>query len=244
MAREYAAARPGYPPEFWAATAERRPGAPAPAVDLAAGTGAATVDLVATGGPVIAVEASPVMVARAAERLRGQPDWAGAAAGRAEAIPLATASVGLVTVAQAFHWFEAVPALDEIARVLAPGGLLALFWNVSEEDPFMEDVRILLGEYNPGYGRPVTRAMLPTPEALTGHPEFRVEPPRLFPHARPMTVDRFVAYAFSWSYGGGALEPDRWAPFERELRARIDHHHGDEPWEERLVTAAHFARRA
>ncbi len=38
-----------------------------------------------------------------------------------EALPLANRSVDAVTVAQAFHWFDARRALAEIARVLRPG---------------------------------------------------------------------------------------------------------------------------
>ena len=46
--------------------------------------------------------------------------------GTAEALALADASVDAVTVAQAFHWFDAARALPEIHRVLRPGGVLAL----------------------------------------------------------------------------------------------------------------------
>lgn len=50
-------------------------------------------------------------------------------AGSAEAIPLPDASVDVVTVAQAFHWFEFDAALAEVHRVLRPGGGIALLWN-------------------------------------------------------------------------------------------------------------------
>ena len=53
--------------------------------------------------------------------------------GTAESIPLPDASVDVVTVAQAFHWFDAPLALAEIARVLRPGGGLAILWNERDE---------------------------------------------------------------------------------------------------------------
>lgn len=99
--------------------------------DLAAGTGKLTVDLVARGAEVVAVE--PVAGMRA--RLAADGRLAGVEVhdGTAEAIPLPDASVDVVAVGQAFHWFDAPVALAECARVLRPGGLLALLWNVRDE---------------------------------------------------------------------------------------------------------------
>jgi SAM-dependent methyltransferase len=95
-------------------------------LDLAAGTGKLTRSLVARGLDVVAVEPLPGMRDRLAHEVPG----ATALAGSAERIPLADGSVKAVCVAQAFHWFEAETALGEIARVLVPGGLLAILWNL------------------------------------------------------------------------------------------------------------------
>ena len=96
-------------------------------LDLAAGTGKLTRPLVASGARVIAVE--PVAEMRAA-----LPASVEALDGTAESIPTGDGSVDLVTVAQAFHWFDGDAALTEIHRVLRPGGHLALLWNRRVED--------------------------------------------------------------------------------------------------------------
>lgn len=98
------------------------------AVDLGAGTGKFTPRLRATGATVIAVE--PVAAMRA-ELVALNPDVE-ALDGSATEIPLADASVDAVACAQAFHWFANPTALAEIRRVLKPGGVLGLIWNVRD----------------------------------------------------------------------------------------------------------------
>jgi ubiquinone/menaquinone biosynthesis C-methylase UbiE len=97
-------------------------------VDLAAGTGKLTRPLVASGAHVIAVEPLAEMRAVLAAAVPG----ADVVDGTAESMPLADASVDALTVAQAFHWFDAPAALAEIARVVRPGGAAALMWNVRD----------------------------------------------------------------------------------------------------------------
>ena len=91
-------------------------------VDLAAGSGKLTRPLAALGCEVIAIE--PVAEMRAAIG-----PTARALDGTAEAMPLPDDSADVVTVGQAFHWFDGPVALAEIERVLRPGGALALVWN-------------------------------------------------------------------------------------------------------------------
>lgn len=129
-AAAYEIARPGYPDEAIALLASEVGVGPGVEVcDLAAGTGKLTRRLLDLGARVTAVE--PV------EAMRAQAEVAAPKAthvdGTAEAIPLADASVDVVTVAQAFHWFDALAALAEIARVLRPDGRLAILWNERDE---------------------------------------------------------------------------------------------------------------
>src|SRR5262249_54933891 len=101
--------------------------APGPRVlDLGAGTGKLTGTLVALGVDVVAVEPDPAMLAelhRSLPAVRALP-------GSAESIPLPDASVDAVLSGNAMHWFDMDLAGPEIARVLAPGGVLAGLWNV------------------------------------------------------------------------------------------------------------------
>ncbi len=98
-------------------------------LDLGAGTGKLTRDLAGRGLEVMAVEPSDGM---RAELSRCLPDVA-VLAGTAEGIPLDSASVDAVLVAQAWHWVDPSRAVPEAARVLRPGGRLGLLWNCREE---------------------------------------------------------------------------------------------------------------
>ncbi|MET0911859.1 MAG: methyltransferase domain-containing protein [Acidimicrobiales bacterium] len=129
-ADDYVAARPSYPSAVFDLLADELGlGPETDVLDLAAGTGKLTEDLVARGARVVAVE--PVAAMR--ERLVALLPDIDARDGTAEALPLDDASVDLVTVGQAFHWFDAPTALAEVRRVLRPGGGLAMIWNVRDE---------------------------------------------------------------------------------------------------------------
>ena len=124
----YERGRPGYPDEL----VRELVGAAGPGgvvLDVAAGTGKLTRQLVAAGVGCVAVEPSGGMRDVLARAVRGTP----VVAATAEALPVAGGRVDLVTVAQAFHWFDTVPALAELARVLRGGGWLALIWNERDE---------------------------------------------------------------------------------------------------------------
>jgi SAM-dependent methyltransferase len=124
---QYARTRPGYPVEAldWIA-ATTGLGPTADVLDLAAGTGKLTRSLETRGYRLVAVEPLPGMRSQLVQDLPGVR----VLDGTAEHIPLSDGSLDAVLVGQAFHWFEPDAALDEIARVLRPGGWLVLLWNL------------------------------------------------------------------------------------------------------------------
>ncbi len=127
VAAAYDRYRPGYPAPAidWALAP-----APGPVVlDLGAGTGKLTEAVRAQPGrTVTAVEPDPAMLAQ----LRMRFPHVDARLGTAERIPLPDADVDAVVVGQAWHWFDHAAAADEIARVLRPGGVVAIVWNTED----------------------------------------------------------------------------------------------------------------
>jgi SAM-dependent methyltransferase len=98
-------------------------------LDLGAGTGIFTGQLMPFCANITAVEPTPGMRKVLSERL----PKVNVLDGRDVAIPLPDATVDCVVVAQAFHWFDAPLALEEIHRVLVDGGRLGVLWNERDE---------------------------------------------------------------------------------------------------------------
>jgi SAM-dependent methyltransferase len=125
-AEEYEATRPSYPEEILALLPIAND---ASVLDLGAGTGKLTRVLARRFAHVTAVEPLDGMrgiLERVVPGVEALP-------GSAERIPLDDASVDAVFAAQAFHWFDHDRAIPEIARVLRPGGILALVWNGGDD---------------------------------------------------------------------------------------------------------------
>lgn len=126
--------RPGYPREI-VAVLERdgalRPGAVV--ADIGSGTGKSATPFLEAGYSVIGVEPNDEM-RRAAERLLADQPRFRSVSGRAEATTLPDASVDLVLVGQAFHWFDRTAARREFRRILRGGGAIALVWNERKDD--------------------------------------------------------------------------------------------------------------
>lgn len=110
-------------------------------VELGAGTGQLTARLLELGHGLVATDPLLPLVRRLADRLDVP-----AVVASAEHIPVASRSVDVVVCAQSFHWFEHDDALPEIARILKPGGQLAVVWNLRDEGtPWVRKLNRIIG---------------------------------------------------------------------------------------------------
>lgn len=184
-AEAYAYGRPSYPVEAlrWVVpqTATR-------VLDLAAGTGKVTEQLLAMGLDVIAVEPLDEMRALL-------PAGAESRAGTAENIPLPDGSVDSVVVGQAFHWFDAEPALAEIRRVLRPGGTVGLLWNLDDDRvPWVAELcRVTSWDASASQMDPQA------PPPYDGVAGLSTPVRRVFDHSEDYDADRLVAMIASRS---------------------------------------------
>lgn len=137
VADAYDRARPSYPDEAvsWLTGTGR-----SLVLELAAGSGRLTEVLHHQGQRVIALDALPEQLAVLRDRVP-----VAHVAGAAEQLPLPSRSVDLVVCGQAFQWFDAGAALREAARVLRPGGVIALAWNTYDTSvPWVRRLKALI----------------------------------------------------------------------------------------------------
>jgi len=122
---------------------------PAVVVDLGAGTGISARRWARHGYAVTGVE--PNVRMRAAAELAGAASYRG---GTSTATALPDAHASMVIACQAFHWFDLVPTLREIDRILRPGGWAMAAWNFRDTDtPQMDGYDALLRTHSTEYRR-------------------------------------------------------------------------------------------
>jgi SAM-dependent methyltransferase len=194
VAREYATFRPGYPPELFAWLARIVPARGA-VWDCGCGNGQASVPLADYFARVHAtdVAAEQIDVAQAHPRVTYS-------VAPAEHSGLGDASVDLVTVAQALHWFDVVAFYAEVRRVGTPGAVLAV-WNYPRprfEDEAMDRLfndfyTKVVGPYWPPERRHIESnyTTLPFPFTEIEHPPFALD--------LDWPIERVVGYVSSWS---------------------------------------------
>lgn len=189
----YAACRPTYPDALFEQLATLAP-ARQRAWDCATGNGQAAIGLVQHFHEVIATDASAEQIAHA----QAHPGVEYRTA-QAESSGLDSASVDLVSVAQAAHWFDLDAFYREVRRVLRPGGVLALwcYERLSISPALDAHIELFYSDLLAPYWPPERRFV------ETGYRDLPFPFPRI--DAPPMvmqatwTLDQLMGYFATWS---------------------------------------------
>jgi ubiquinone/menaquinone biosynthesis C-methylase UbiE len=194
-AQGYARFRPGYPDALvdWV-MAEAAVGEGDRAADIGCGTGILTRMLALRGLDVTGIDPNEDMLTEA----RAAGGGAEYRRGDAEATGLDDDSVALVTVAQAFHWFDLDAALAEFHRIVAPDGHLTAVWNIRGEGAFMAEYDALLRRFSSEYE--VLESWETTLEQLKRHPRAIDLRERWETHAQRFDLGGLRGRAWSSSY--------------------------------------------
>jgi ubiquinone/menaquinone biosynthesis C-methylase UbiE len=231
VAEIYDSNRPEWPAATAAWLTGAEPGGPLSAkvggldvLDLGAGTGKLTRTLVEAGHRVTAVDPSEGMLAVLSASL----PQVQALVGTGEAIPAGANSTDVVTVAQAWHWMDPSATPIECARVLRPGGLLAIGWHrrvlagwVAELEELAEAPTEQLPASVRSHG-----GLLQFP-AVFGELEHTT-----FEYEQRLTPEQLVALTSSWSYV--ITRPDR-----EQVLARVESLGRREAGSDGLITLPH-----
>lgn len=130
----YSKARPNYPDALFSyLLAEGVINKDTIAADIGSGTGIFTIALSKFANSVFAVEPNDDMRIKAEEKYKTIANITSINA-TAENTSLPDCSVDLVTVAQAFHWFDRVVFKHECKRILKSNGKVVLVWNDRDSD--------------------------------------------------------------------------------------------------------------
>jgi SAM-dependent methyltransferase len=165
MAAEYAEARPPYPEAiFETLESESVIGPGVRVLEIGAGAGLATRELLSRGSDVVALEPGPQLAS-----LIGNVFAIQVLPARLEDATLASSDFDSVVAATAMHWIDLSVALPKIHRTLRPGGSLAVWRNVfgddSVETPFRDRINEIVAKRDqPDAGK--TRDQRPTIEEL------------------------------------------------------------------------------
>ncbi|GAC1655184.1 MAG: class I SAM-dependent methyltransferase [Vulcanimicrobiaceae bacterium] len=187
LASDYQSAHIGYSPELYAMMESLGLNRRGSILDVACGTGIAAEPLAPQGAKISGIDICEPMLAYARSAL---PEGE-IAQGKAEALPFPNAVFDGVICAQAFHWFDPQQAMDEMVRVLKPGGAIAIWWKHLMSDDAVKAVR---DEVSRGLGVEVPDAGL-----SGGFIEFYRAPLldhtlRVVPWRMAVPLDRFMAY--------------------------------------------------
>jgi SAM-dependent methyltransferase len=223
VAELYDASRRGYPRElveFMVATAFVHPGSAV--LEVGCGTGQLTEQLAGYGFDLTAVDIGPSMIAIAGRRPNaGTVNFNVVAFEDFEA---PGSSFDLIVSATAFHWVDPGTGFEKAARILRPGGWLALLGTREEYDDPFGSALLDMWVARSDDGGAWTRQRKPSDaELITAAGLFDVPLERAHSHRMTLPVETVIAVentrATSLSFA-----PDIRQGFNEELRHHLGRH--------------------
>ncbi|HYW32310.1 MAG TPA: class I SAM-dependent methyltransferase [Gemmatimonas sp.] len=194
VSNSYAAFRPSYPEALFDALADMAP-SHALAWDSGAGTGQATLALTQRFASVLATDSSASQIGQATPHPR--VTYRVAPAHDSE---LPDGSVGLITVAQALHWFDVDAFHAEAQRVLVPHGIIAEWTYALAEVPSSSALTELIASLDATVGTwwPPEREHVNNGYSALEFPFTRVEPGNFCMEA-DWSPEQLLGYLSTWS---------------------------------------------
>jgi SAM-dependent methyltransferase len=214
VAAEYDDARPSYPGAVYDALGELRDRV---VLDVGAGTGIATRQLLERGASVVAIDRGPEVLRRAAARTAGLA----AAVADGAVLPVRDESIDLICFAQAWHWLDESTRVGEAHRVLGAGGRWAAWWSQAraDDEAWFDAYWSRVERSCPGTHRAQRDTDWGTTVAIPGL--FEVGEPVVVPWTRDVTAAEWMTDQVSHSYVV-ALPGDERARLVHDLGAIVD----------------------
>lgn len=118
--------------------------------DIGSGTGLLTKLFLDEGNFVYGVEPNQAMRQAAENLLNYYPKFQ-SISGFAEKTTLPDASVDIIAVGTAFHWFDQAQSKVEFKRILKSPGWVVLIWNVRSDSPIMQAYEDIIFAFGKNY---------------------------------------------------------------------------------------------
>lgn len=218
----YARYRDIYPPGFWQPLLDAglfRAGSDV--LDIGTGTGVLPRALCGTGAHFTATDISPEQVAEARRLSEGLPIRYHVCP--AERLPFPDASFDTITACQCFFYFDHPAVVPLLARLLRPGGRLAvtyLAW-LPEEDAVAGASERLVLQYNPGWtGAGERRRPVSLPDIVWDY--FEPEQSGGTDMRIPFTRESWAGRIFACRGVGASMEAGVLEKFTQAHRALLD----------------------
>ncbi len=183
--------------------------------DIGSGTGKFSKLLLDEGFKVFGVEPNNDMRQKAEYELQDRKNFR-SISGTSENTTLSNNSIDLITVAQAFHWFDMEQFRVECGRILKTNGYVAILYNNGDySTEVINEISVLSERYCPKYVGS-SGGIEKNPTVFDNF--FDTYEIKVFENSYSLNMKQFIGLNFSASYAPKSNEPN----YEQYLRALVE----------------------